>query len=274
MRRLATPLLVAALGAVALVAVLDALESPRAVSPPSPPPAAQRVPPPSPPELPPELGRVLTELGVRGSLGWSDAACHRYELALPGLARREFLTRGCDVFSRTGNVGIEDGAVSWFAFSGGSTELLSRDELDAALGGGRHRVRDVAWLGGTRFAALVAQPERHGHVVAIFDGHELDRVVTQVGPTWTEIRASPLGSYFAVLHRAGGVAIYNRLGRPVGPPSSLRQAVAVAWSPDERWSALATKRNVWIVGANQIALNPSVVLPLRAVDLDWRVGPE
>ena len=60
----------------------------------------------------------------------------------------------------------------------------------------------------------------------------------------------------------------------MGPPSSLRQAVAVAWSPDERWSALATRRNVWIVGAEQIALNPSVVLPLRAVDLDWRSGRE
>ena len=45
----------------------------------------------------------------------SHADCGRHELALPGLRRRDFLTRGCDVFSRQGNLGIEDGSVAWFA---------------------------------------------------------------------------------------------------------------------------------------------------------------
>jgi hypothetical protein len=263
MRRLGTPLLVAALGALGVVAALDAVDSAK-------PPAARPLETAAAlPQLPRDASTRLLRAGVRGTIGYSDTECGRHELALPGLGRRDFLTRGCDVFSRQGNLGIEDGNVAWFAFPGGTTPLLTRSQLDAALGGQRHRVRDVAWLGGTRFAALIAQPGRHGHVVAIFDRHRLERVVTRVGPTWTEVRSSGRGSYFAVLHPAGGLAVYDREGDLVGPPRTLRLARSIAWSPDERWAALVTRRSLWIMRSER-ALTPLVQLPLGAVDVDWR----
>ena len=267
MRRLGTPLVVAALIALAVVAALDAFESDE-------PPAALPLESAEPlPQLPRDATIRLLRAGVQGAIGYSDADCGRHELALPGLRRRDFLTRGCDVFSRQGNLGIENGSVAWYAFPGGTSALLTRGRLDAALGGERHRVRDVAWLGGTRFAALIAQPERHGHVVAIFDRDRLERVVTQVGPTWNEVRASAHGSYFAVLHPAGGLAVYDRDGDLVGPPRALRLARSIAWSPDEQWAALVTRRSLWIVRSER-ALTPLVQLPLGAVDVDWRRAPE
>jgi hypothetical protein len=266
MRRLGTPLVVAALIALAVVAALDAVESGEQ-------PPAQALESAEPlPQLPRDATIRLLRAGVRGTIGYSDSDCGRHELALPGLSRRDFLTRGCDVFSRQGNLGIEDGSVAWYAFPGGTTALLTRDHLDAVLGQ-RHRVRDVAWLGGTRFAALIAQPERRGHMVAIFDRDRLERVVTQVGPTWNEVRASARGSYFAVLHPAGGLAVYDRDGDLVGPPRTLRLARSIAWSPDEQWAALVTRRSLWIVRSER-ALTPLVQLPLGAVDVDWRRTPE
>ena len=263
MRRLGTPLLVAALAALVTVAALDAFDSSGApaVAPPS---AAVRE-----PQLPAGAANRLLKAGLTGAIGFSDADCGRHELSLPSLRRHDFLTRGCDVFSRRGNLGLDEGNVRWFAFPGGTTTLLSRGRLDAVLRAERHRVRDVAWLGNTRFVALVAQPDRRGHLVAIFDRDRLERVVAQLGPTWNEVRASPRGSYFAVLHPAAGILVYDRDGELVGPPRALRLARSIAWSPDEAWSALATRRHLWIVRSER-ALTPLVQLPVAAVDVDWR----
>jgi hypothetical protein len=109
--------------------------------------------------------------------------------------------------------------------------------------------------------------------VAIFEGRHLERLVAHLGPTWSQVRASPRGSYFAVLHPAGGLAVYDRAGELVGPPRSLRQARAIAWSPDEDWSAVATRRNLWITRSEH-ALTPLAQLPLGVVDVDWRPTPE
>jgi hypothetical protein len=40
--------------------------------------------------------------------------------------------------------------------------------------------------------------------------------------------------------------------------------VAVAWSSDERWRAIAQEQKVLLVGPHR-----SIVLPLRALDLAW-----
>jgi hypothetical protein len=54
----------------------------------------------------------------------------------------------------------------------------------------------------------------------------------------------------------------KHLGRP--RPAEKRLLVAVAWSSDERWRAIAQEQKVLLVGPHR-----SIVLPLRALDLAW-----
>ena len=108
---------------------------------------------------------------VRGELVYSDASCHRHAVGLPGLARRDFLTVGCGVFTRHDNLGVRNGAVAWFAYPvpGGTTTLLRPRELPPGV-----TVQTVAWLGGRRFAA-VPRAERRAHRLAGQPAAEGDR---------------------------------------------------------------------------------------------------
>lgn len=187
--------------------------------------------------------------GLSGELVYADADCHRHAVRLPGLERRDFLTVGCGVFSRRDNLGVKDGVVAWFAYPvpGGTTTLLHNPS-----------VRQVAWLGGRRFAATVA-----GGGLAIWEG---ERLLHQLAPgAYRELRASPEGKYFAALSDAE-LAVFDRDGRPI----AITQGQAIAWSPGERFAAVARGDEVVIVPA---AGGDSVLrIRLSAADLDWRRG--
>lgn len=196
---------------------------------------------------------------VRGELVYSDAECRRHAVRLPDLARRDFLTVGCGVFTRYDNLGVKDGDVAWFAYPvpGGTTTLLSREALGRELGQG-FRVRIVAWLGAVRFAAILSGPR---NLLTLWQGSELWSIV---GPSQgIELRASQAGRFFAVLGD-GPLQVYDRDGKPYGLPDGH----AIAWSPDERYAAVATEGRVLIVTSDGDDALASI--PVEAVDVDWQ----
>ena len=218
--RFFTTVAVAAVVAVAIVAGLDALRGD-----PAPVPA-----------------------GVRGELVYADDACRRHAVRLPDLARRDFLTVGCGVFTRRDNLGVRDGVVAWFAYPvpGGTTTLLRNPA-----------VRGVAWLGGRRFAAVLA-----GGRLTIWEGerllHELER------GSYRELRASPAGTYFAALD-GSELAAFDREGLRIPIPTGR----AVAWSPDERFAVVARGDELVVVAAGT---GETVArIEARARDVDWRL---
>jgi hypothetical protein len=206
---------------VALVAALDALRG-------------------GPEPIPPE---------VQGELVYSDPDCGRHAVRLPDLARRDFLTVGCGVFTRRDNLGVRDGEVAWFAYPvpGGTTTLLRNPD-----------VREVAWLGGRRFAAALA-----GGSLTIWEGDRLVRVVAR--GSYRALRASPNGSFFAAI-AGDGLAVFDAAGRRLDLP----EGHAIAWSPDERFAAVAGADEIEIVPAG--GGEPVARIPLSVADLDWQRG--
>lgn len=192
---------------------------------------------------------------LRGELVYSDASCSRRSVRLPDLAQRSFLTVGCGVFTRRDNLGVRDGDVAWFAYPvpGGTTTLLTREELPPGT-----RVREAVWLRGRRFAAALDP----GGSLTIWEGSELVREVLR-GRELAELRASPGARYFAAL-ADGRLAVFDREGRPLDLPPGH----AIAWSPDERYAAVALEGEIAVVPA--AGGDPLARIPIAAVDLDWR----
>ena len=93
-----------------------------------------------------------------------------------------------------------------------------------------------------------------------------------VQPPWVVrearfVRPSPLGTYFA-LFGPDGVRLFDRNASPLALPAAARDPKAVAWSPDERWAALATEDAVYVFPA-EAPYDPMVRVPLGVRDLDW-----
>ena len=226
MRALASLLTVASVAAVGAAAAVDALRG----------------------------GPAAVPAYLRGELIYSDASCHRHAIRLPDLARHDFLTVGCGVFTRHDNLGVRDGEVAWFAYPdpGGTTTLLRRRELPAGV-----TVQTVAWLGGSRFAAVL---EPHGDVTVWQGSRQLRETASGA---FMELRASPTGRYFAALG-SGRVQVVDRSGRGLWQTRGR----AIAWSPDEAYAVVARAGEVVIVPA--AGGDPLVRLDVRAGDVDWR----
>ena len=229
MRALASLLAVAAVVAVAAAAAVDAFRG----------------------------GPAAIPRDVRGELVYSDASCHRHAIRLPALARRDFLTVGCGVFTRRDNLGVRNGAVAWFAYPvpGGTTTLLARNQVPAG-----REVSAVAWLGGRRFAAVL-MPERQ---LTVWQGPV--ELSAGASGAFTELRASPRATYFAALG-GGRVSVLDRNGLSRWHTPGR----AIAWSPDERYAAVARGREVAIVSARDGGRVAR--LGVRATDVDWRTLP-
>jgi hypothetical protein len=192
---------------------------------------------------------------VRGEVVYSDRSCHRHAIRLPGLARHDFLTVGCGVFTRDDNLGVRNGAVAWFAYPGprGTTTLLPRRAVPAGA-----TVETVAWLGGPRFAAVLAPS---GDVTVWQKRRRLSSAT--VGAVAEELRSSPRATYFAALGH-GVVSVLDRSGRPLWEGAGR----AIAWSPDERYAAVARPSELSILRARDG--HRVAGLPVRATDVDWR----
>lgn len=277
MPRLGNALLVGAVGAVVLVAAVDALRE-----------GEQRAPRPVQlvreevaRALPPAAARFLGRAEVSGRLVFSDAECRRRAVRLPDLARRALEGSGCGVFSDSQRLCVRHGQVSRFVPPLGTTPLVSRAQLARALGrppgalgsaeplrASSFAFRSVAWLGGTRYAALVVGPGIQGELLALFVGSRLERVLAELSPGYAEVRSSPRGRWFAAVNASGGIRMYAADGRAASLARPLAGGHSIAWSLDERWAAVATRDAVILFTTTAPGV-PLVSLPIDALDLDW-----
>ena len=138
------------------------------------------------------------------------------------------------------------------------------------------RVEAVAWLSDTRFAAIVHGAGTFGapedELLALFEGDRLVRTAPCCWSDLAQLRVSPLRRFVAVRSERGLIVV-DRSGRAVPLPRGRATGRALAWSPDERWLAVATGSAVAFLGLEggvPAAGRPAASIPLRARELAWR----
>jgi hypothetical protein len=92
-------------------------------------------------------------------------------------------------------------------------------------------------------------------------------------PGWgrpvTDLEVSPQGSFVAARARGrDGLIVFGADGRTVSLPP-FADAHSITWSPDERWTAVATKNSVFVFRTNTGEARVRR-LPIVARDLAWR----
>ena len=239
-------------------------------------------------ERPEQTVSQLREVGVRGVLTYSDDDCRLHAVSLPALEpARAPSFEMCRPATSTGGIGAVDGQVVWAGLGYGAVQVvLTRGELSRAIRDGLgisadaeagFRAVQAVSLGGDRVVVLADSTyEPRERVVAGFDGAR----PLFVQPRWwvgdaRVIRPSPSGRYYALLGRnlAGDQGwLFTRNGHDVAIPESVPGVRAVAWSPDERWTALATSQSVYIYESDQPE-GRVVRVPLEVGDLDWTEQP-
>jgi hypothetical protein len=171
-----------------------------------------------------------------------------------------------------------------------SRTLIGRAELERAArrhptvpvqsGGMRVLVDGIAWLSPSR-AAVQLSIRMGGRLdgigalsaVAFFENGGLVETQPYFRITGGRIAASSRGTYVT---RTPDVVL-RRDGTQVNLPPHLRDALAFAWSADERLLALATRFAVYVVTVASLeryddtgAGLRSVTLPLSVTELAWR----
>jgi hypothetical protein len=250
MRRLADVLLLGAAALVAGLAIVDALE-------PSRPKASDQV---------DEAVADLRDAHVRGRLVVAAPDCSRRELELPSLRARPLGVTACSVYGHPGSLSVFRGGVVWYAFAGGTTTLLEREQLDAYLGH-RSEVLRAAWLGNVRYAVAYRIDGRPGETLALFERSRLVRVVARA-LDFDDVRTSPRGRFLAARSEQG-LRLYDALGRRLPVPDEVLRADAVAWSPDERWTIAAADDHLAVFRTR--SRDVAARIPVGAIDVDWTV---
>lgn len=155
--------------------------------------------------------------------------------------------------------------------------LTSRD----LFGGCRHpresaAVKEIAWLTPTRLVAVLALGDKE--FIRVYEGRETVQTVPGVGGRFAEISVSPQRRYAAVrVARPSGFVLLDRDARPFALTEVRRDSEgrppftggrAVAWSPDDAWTAIARRDTVVLfrMGPESPAV---VTIDLSAHDLAW-----
>ena len=277
MRRIATWLLVGAVAALGVAAAVDAM---RGTERPSLQRAGSVV-----PRLAdqPELAiRQLREAGVRGVLTYSDEECKLHAVSLPDLRPvRAPSYEMCRPAMASRGLGTVDGNVVWAGLGYGTFQVvLSKEEL------GRELTRLLSSPGGHpdplgfRAVQAVALDDERTVVLADSTYVPKDRVlvllhrgrVVRAQPTWLIpgvrfLRPSPTGVYFASMG-PDALGWFDRDADPLELPDSVQRPHAIAWSADERWTALATAKSVYVFPS----VRPDeliVRIPLAVNDFAW-----
>jgi hypothetical protein len=137
-------------------------------------------------------------------------------------------------------------------------------------------VKEIAWLTPTRLVAVVTF--RGEESIQVYEGRELLRTVPGVGGRFTEITVSPRRQYAAVrVARPSGFVLIDREARPFTLSEVRRDSTgrapltggrAIAWSPDDAWTAIARRETVVLFRMGRES--PDVVhMRLSAHDLAW-----
>lgn len=153
--------------------------------------------------------------------------------------------------------------------------LLSRADVRRAftranaLGPNERRtlqVVDAVWLGQSRLFAVFRRALEPRYVVAAVERKRLVRwqccFAEEAG-----LAASPGGGFVAV-GTEGGAFAFRRNGRFM-PVDARRPADAIAWSPGDRFLAVAGLGDVVVLELRGNGLAPLARLPIPALDLRW-----
>lgn len=223
----------------------------------------------------------LREAGVSGVLTYADDKCRLSAVALPDLEEaRAPSFEMCRPLTDSSGLGTVDGDVVWAGLGYGAVQVVvSRETLGRAISRwlagpaaerrGPFRAVQAVGLGPDRLVVLADSTVDPTERVLVLVEH--GRVIL-VQPRWVVrearfIRPSPLGTYFA-LFGPDGVRLFDRNAGPLALPAAARDPQAVAWSPDERWTALATEDAVYVF-PSEAPYDPMVRVPLAVHDLDW-----
>jgi hypothetical protein len=135
------------------------------------------------------------------------------------------------------------------------------------VAGAPPRLRELVWLNSHDFAA-VAGGDYYSTLLAVQDG-KASTIFRAIGAGMGALQASPTGRYVAV-RIDGDLATFDVAARrPVPlPPGWDGPLRAVAWSPDDRFGVLVSRRAVHVYPMN--APWRGVTVPVAAVALDWR----
>jgi hypothetical protein len=275
-RRTATWLLVGAVAALGLAAAVDALRGEERITRP-----VDRTPTvPGLVDQPALAMRQLREAGVSGVLTYSDDECRLHAVSLPELEPvRAPSFEMCRPATTTGGLGAIDGDVVWAGLGYGAVQVVVSEEklgrevsrrLGVTGNDGRYGFRAVQAVSlGERSVVLADSTYRpRERVLVLLEG---ERVLV-VQPRWVTrdarfLRPSPSGDSFAAFG-PDGLHWYDANADPRAFPATVPSPHAVTWSPDERWTALATDTGVYVFPTDR----PDelvVQIPLAVHDLAW-----
>jgi hypothetical protein len=199
------------------------------------------------------------------------ARCRRGVVEVGPLGARPFARfRGCAPAWRPDGTltAVRDGAVVELA---SSRVLLSRSGLGGAFSQAGwvrldYTVEEIAWLDSETLVAVVRAGARGPELLTVLRKGRL-AATPLIDDDLSELRTSP-GGRNAAARATGRVRLLalDAQGRRMALP---RGALGVAWSPDERWTAVATGNGIVLLREGRG--RPGVLrLPLAATDLVWR----
>jgi hypothetical protein len=211
----------------------------------------------------------LREARSTGILTYSDENCRLHAITLPDLEPADAPGfEMCEPFSGSGGISAFDGDVVWSGLGYQTVQVvLSREELNSLLDRDDLAAHQAVSLGPDAFAVL-AEGRDGDWIVAI---HEGDRVVRAAGGFGGErvfLRPSPHGRHLGLLlPDRPGVQAVDRAGRAVQLPAVTRPH-AIAWSPNERWTAMATGASVYVFRTREPE-GELIRIPIAVRDLAW-----
>jgi hypothetical protein len=131
-------------------------------------------------------------------------------------------------------------------------------------------LKDLEWLSDTRVVTVLGDAGISGYRehLSVLEGVRL------VGASHSEfgeglrVEASPRGNFFTAWYGDSLVTIRDREADLISFPP-LPRVRALTWSPDERWTAVATEHSVFVFRTNTGEARVRR-LPIKAYDLAWR----
>jgi hypothetical protein len=272
-----------AVAAIAVVAVIDAVrgstdrgDPPIAAAPSAAPQPRVTV------ELDPAA--LLRSRGASGTLVYVDNDCRTGSISIPELVPATVTAPSACEDRIDSNDWITVGELGTVALPGCTAgsgtpaprchgAALATDDVERALRpAGAVMIAEAAWLGDSRLAAIIHDEAREVDLLALFERRELVARPALVARDLSGLSVSPRRTRIAVRAPSGGVYVLDRDGRFALPGRfrfPLLETRAIAWSPDDRWAALATRGTLYLVETDP-STREVIDLPLSARALEWR----
>ena len=215
-------------------------------------------------------------------LTYSDEECKLHAVSLPDLRPvRAPSFEMCRPAMASGGLGTVDGDVVWAGLGYGTFQVvLSKEEL------GRELTRLLSSPGGhpdLGFRAVQAVALDDERTVVLADSTYVPRgplprlaaprarrprPAHVADPGRALPQAQPHRRLLRVDGSAGALGWFDRDADPLELPDSVQRPHAIAWSADERWTALATAKSVYVFPS----VRPDeliVRIPLAVNDFAW-----